>query len=127
VTFEAHSRVVVDRRRRRQQDETAGATQAVLGLADQPGADPLSLVPVVDRQVGQIAAVVEIGDRARHSHETRGGSRGDDQIGVCQHPVDTRPVGHRPPGGEGRRLEDADELSGRQVRLDLIADLALSS
>ncbi len=79
---------------------------------DQPFAYSAPLILLVDREIGEIAAVRKVGDSPRNADELSGVASGDDKIGLPQHSVQPDQIMSRPPFGKRRRYEYFPEFLG---------------
>jgi hypothetical protein len=93
VWLHANVRIVSSRLRRGQEDEVGVQTAGLVGSPDQFPPDATSLKGIIHRQVRQLRAVGEVGDRARDPDEVPIDSRCQDNVGVVQHAADhLRPI-----------------------------------
>lgn len=107
---EADVAVVVGRGRGGQQDEVAARAELGLRVGDEFDADALALIGHVHRQIGQVAAVGEVGDGAGHADEQLPVPGGHGQVGVSQHAGDGLGVIDRAALGQGGAVEEVDEI-----------------
>lgn len=112
MVVEADMAVVVGRGRGGQQDEVAARAELILRVGDEFHADALPLVGHVHGQVGQVAAVDEVGHGAGHADEQLAVPGGHGQVGVGEHAGDGFGVVHRPALGQGGAAEEVDEGGG---------------
>src|ERR1700756_537585 len=86
-------------------------------LVDQALSNTLPLVSKVHCQIGEVAAVGEVGNSSRNADETVGVASGHNEICVAQHLIKTREIIGGTPLGERRRSQDASKFLGGQIWL----------
>jgi len=65
----------------------------------------------IDRQIGQITTVSEIGYRPGDANQLRAVPCGDEQVGVCDHGSDAFKIVRGPSFGKPGTLENVDVLA----------------
>jgi hypothetical protein len=68
---------------------------------------------LIDRQIGQITTVSEIGYRPGDANQLRAMPCGDEQVGVCDHVPDAFNIVHGSSFGKPGTLENVDVLARR--------------
>jgi hypothetical protein len=86
-------------------------------LVDQALSNTLPLVSNIDGQIGEVAAVGEVGNSSRYAHETADVASGHNKIRVTQHLIKSREIIGGTPLGERRRSQDTSKLLGGQIWL----------
>jgi hypothetical protein len=77
---------------------------------DQPPPDPLALPLAIDRQIGEVGAVGEIGNRPSDPHQQAAGiPGGTDQVGMAKHRIDPIRLTDRPTLGQSRSMENVEK------------------
>jgi hypothetical protein len=71
-----------------QQDHDRVASGSLVRATNQLAADAAALKSFVHREIGQVRAVAEVGQRAGEADEQPAGSGGDDHVGVFDHSTD---------------------------------------
>lgn len=89
---------------------------------DQAPSDSMTLIFGIDREIGKITAIREIGDGSRYADEPVAVPCGDDQIGVAEHGVETRKIIGGATFGERRCDEDLLEFLRGEMRFEGIGD-----
>ena len=90
--LEAEPGVIVHRLRRRQQQQRDFPADRLAYPLDQRAADAAVLVGTVHRQVGQVAAVAEVGQRPADADQPLAVPGREHQIGIGEHPLDPRQI-----------------------------------
>jgi len=115
VLFHADVQVIVHCGRRGQQDDGCLGSQFRLGAADQLFADAEALVADAHRQVGEVAAIAPIGERARDADQQVAGPGRHDEVGLIEHLLHAGAVVHRAAlaqGGGAVELDGDVEVEG---------------
>ena len=99
--FHSDLRIIGFGGRRGDQDQGCIFSGGQTRFLDQAPSDSLTLIFDIDREIGEIAAIREIGDGSRYADEPVGIAGGDDKIGMTQHRVEKRKIAGRTTFGEG--------------------------
>src|SRR5262249_739438 len=86
---------------------------------DQLTANAAALPALVDSQVGEICAEMEIRNRAGNADEQAARTGSHDHVSVHEHAADRFWLLDRPPLGQGRALKQTDELLSVELRVGL--------
>jgi hypothetical protein len=79
-------------------------------MTDEGFSNPCFLKIDIHREIGQVAAITEVGDRPCHAYEEIGLPGSNEEIGVLEHLSHAITVIDRTPFGGCGSFEDADEL-----------------
>ena len=102
---------------RRQKNERRVQARGFVRAANQLASDPLALISLVNRQIGQISAKAKIGNGARHTYQRCAVACGDDDVGVLQHGPNAARVVDRPPLAQRRAHQYGQRIPRRTSRL----------
>ena len=98
--FQTDLRVIGFRGRGRDEDQRCLLPGGQMRFADKTPSDALTLIFSIDSQIGEIAAIGEVGDGPRHTDETIGIPGGHDNIGMAEHHLETRNIPGWPSFGQ---------------------------
>lgn len=100
MVFETESGIVFHSRRSGQKDDLAARSQGLAHELHKPPANAAPLISRIDREVGQIAAVMKIGHAARQAHQQAVIAACSHQVRVRKHALQAGRVIDRTPGRE---------------------------
>src|SRR5437879_2847805 len=123
MMLETDVRVILNSRWRRQQNNPAPRPQALLCFGNQSFPDASLLVFQIHGEVGEVAAITEIGDAASDTDEAILIPGRDEQVGIFQHPFNASAIIYWPPLSEHRATEKIDEFIHRYLLIDPICNL----
>jgi hypothetical protein len=84
--------------------------------------DPLPLTHLIDGEIREIRAIVDVRDCASNAHQSsQFVARRDDYIRIRQHAGDRCEVIHGPTLGQSRPSQHINKLARRKFRLDRVA------
>ena len=102
--------VVVDGGWSCEEDEGGIGAGGGVGMGEEFAADAETLVGLVDGEIGKVAGVAEIGERAGDADEMAAEACGDEEIGVAEHAFDSIGVGDGAALGETGAVENVGEF-----------------
>jgi hypothetical protein len=115
VIGHAEVRVVVDGGRCCEEDEGGIGACGGVGAGEEFAADAESLVGFVDGEIGKVAGVAVVGERAGDADELAAEACGDEEIGVAEHAFDSVRVGDGAALGETGAEEHVGEFRRGEV------------
>jgi hypothetical protein len=107
--------VVVDGGWSCEEDEGGIGAGGGVGAGEEFAADAEALVGFVDGEIGKVAGVAVVGERAGDADELAAVACGDEEIGVAEHAFDSVRVGDGAALGETGAVEEVGEFCGGEV------------
>jgi len=120
VALHSNFWIVLSSRGGGQQYESGSESSLKMGAQNQLSTDPPVLVRFINRQVGEVCAIVEVGDRPRNSDQLPLDPSRDNHVGMVEHPLHDLLIRDRTASGESRSPEQIDELRTFESGLGLI-------
>ncbi len=115
--------VVIVGGRSGQQDQLAARAQLLLRENLQLAPDALALVTGMHRNIRQIAGIVEIRQRPRHTHQPVAVPRRYRQVGILEHAFHAGAIFNRPALAQRGGIEQFDKLVDRDGGVDFELDI----
>src|SRR6185369_703519 len=115
VAIESDMGIVVDTRRRGDEEHRSIWPRSYLRQSNELFADALTLVRLIYGKVGQISDVDEVGERSSDPHHTSVAPGRNDQVGVSEHLFDIAWIAGWAPGGQCRTFVELRGLRDVEV------------
>lgn len=122
MRLESDPRIIIDSSRSSEEDDLRFGPELRLDEAEQAASDSLPLEGHIHGKIGNVAAILKVGQRTSDTHQPLSVPCRAQEVAVCQHRLDPAQVSHGTAFAEPGTIQHINKLSGGNPPIGCVED-----